>query len=71
MYLVSKARRRKGDLAPADLVPLSHIRQSCQLIPCFGEGTVPEEWKSESVLEQCDRFWLNNWSTKYAYQTLY
>ena len=57
---------------PADFVPLSCIHQSCQLIPCFGEGDVPAEWRSEMVLDQCDRFWLNNWATlKYAYQSLY
>ena len=50
----------------------AHQPQSCQLIPCFGEGDVPAEWRSEMVLDQCDRFWLNNWATlKYAYQSLY
>jgi hypothetical protein len=56
MYLISKVPRRKRDLAPADFVPLSSIHQSCQLIPCFGEEGVLEEWRSEKVLEQCDRF---------------
>jgi hypothetical protein len=71
MYQISKAPRSRGDLPPADFVPLSCIRQSCQLIPCFGEGDVPAEWRSEMVLDQCDRFWLNNWATKYAYQSMY
>lgn len=71
MYQVKKASLRKGGSLPGEIVLLSCVRQSCQLIPCFGSEAVPEEWKSGSVLDQCSKFWLNNWSSKYAYQSLW
>ncbi|KAG2348108.1 hypothetical protein BDR05DRAFT_875839, partial [Suillus weaverae] len=71
MYQVKKMPLRNSNMAPADIVPISSIHQTCQLIPCFGAGGVPEEWRSENVLDSCDRFLLNNWATKYSYQTLY
>ncbi|KAG1873500.1 hypothetical protein C8R48DRAFT_594056, partial [Suillus tomentosus] len=71
MYQVKKMPLRNTNMAPADIIPISSIRQTCQLIPCFGAGVVPEEWRTDNVLDSCDRFFLNNWATKYAYQTLY
>jgi hypothetical protein len=73
MYSVNKPRPLDvaGHL-PGDIVPLSTIRQSCQLIPHLGAGVGwPEEWKSNTVLDVCDTFLLNNWSSKYAYQTIW
>lgn len=71
MYEVKKMPLRSGNVVPADIIPISTIRQTCQLIPCFGTADVSKEWRSENILDLCDRFLLNNWSTKYAYQTLY
>jgi hypothetical protein len=71
MYQVKKMPLRNTNMAPADIIPISSIRQTCQLIPCFGAGVVPEGWRTDNVLDSCDRFFLNNWATKYAYQTLY
>lgn len=57
---------------PGDIVPLSTIRQSCQLIPHLGASVEwPEEWKSNTILDACDTFLLNNWSSKYTYQTIW
>jgi hypothetical protein len=71
MYSVVSSNRRRQGLPYADIVPLSSIRQSCQLIPAFGRGEVPKDWTSKNVLEVCNKFYLNNWSTKYAYKSLY
>ncbi|KAG1894244.1 uncharacterized protein F5891DRAFT_1130999 [Suillus fuscotomentosus] len=71
MYEVKKMPLRSGNVVPADIIPISTICQTCQLIPCFGTADVSREWRSENVLDLCDRFLLNNWSTKYAYKTLY
>ena len=71
MYSVVSSKRRKEGLPYADFVPLSSIRQSCQLIPAFGTGDVPQEWTGKNVLDVCNKFYLNNWSSKYAYKSLY
>ena len=67
------------DGTPAgEIIPLSMIRQLCQLIPHFPRptrgstiSTIPSDWTSDSVLDKAQRFLLNNCATKYAYQTLW
>lgn len=55
-----------------DIVSIRTIRQSCQLIPASSSHSEwPSEWTSTNVLDTCSSFLLNNWSSKYAYQTLY
>ncbi|KAJ8582581.1 hypothetical protein M405DRAFT_867713 [Rhizopogon salebrosus TDB-379] len=51
MYSVVSSKRRREGLPYADFVPLSSIRQSCQLIPAFGTGDVPQEWTGKNVLD--------------------
>ncbi|KAG1717809.1 hypothetical protein EDB19DRAFT_1652204, partial [Suillus lakei] len=71
MYQVKKAAVRRGGSPPGEIVFLSSICQSCQLIPCFGSAKVPIAWTSETVLDCCSKFWLNNWSSKYVYQSIW
>ena len=78
MYEVRKMPVRVDGCVPGEIMPLSMIRQSCQLIPYFPRpksadeaGFVPEDWTSDTVMDKATRFLLNNWATKYAYQTLW
>lgn len=83
MYMASKPNVIDGPMGttiiPGAIVPLHAIRQSCQLIPLVsGHGGLddservwPREWKSNQVLNQCNTFLLNNWASKYSYQTLW
>ena len=83
MYEVRKMPLRADGTPPGEIVPLSMIRQSCQLIPKFPRPTnsdmdssynllpVPLDWNSHNVLDKANRFLLNNWATKYSYQTLW
>lgn len=78
MYTVSKPPLRANGLPPNDIIPISIIRQSCQLVPCFprsNDGTepdgIPEDWNTNTVLDISQRFLLNNSASKYAYQTLW
>lgn len=71
MYLVTVAQKRANNLPAADIISLSSIRQSCQLVPCFGSEDVSSDWTNGNVLDMCSRFLLNNWASKYAYQTLW
>ncbi|KZV72046.1 hypothetical protein PENSPDRAFT_663998 [Peniophora sp. CONT] len=50
----------------AIVVPLDHIFRSCHLVPDFGHR-VERRWKSETVLEQCDIFYLNSFIDPHMY----
>lgn len=75
MYKVSPAydgrKRRQGAI-----VHLSSIRQSCMLSPVFGAHKA-SVWGAQdklsplNVLDNASSFYLNNWHSKYAYQTIY
>ncbi|EPS94098.1 hypothetical protein FOMPIDRAFT_1134931 [Fomitopsis schrenkii] len=78
MYEVRKLPLRADGTPAGEIIPLSMIRQSCQLIPRFPKPkadrttpTVPSDWTSDSVLDKAQKFLLNNWASKYAYQTLW
>lgn len=59
-------------ISPGEVVPLKTIRQSCQLIPLADPGECwPAEWTSTTVLDRCSTFLLNNWASKFAYQTIW
>ncbi|KAH7906085.1 hypothetical protein BJ138DRAFT_1016769, partial [Hygrophoropsis aurantiaca] len=71
MYSISKATLRADDTPPGEIIPLSAIRQSCQLIPAYGGANVQANWTSSNVLDKAQKFWINNWASKYSYQTLW
>ncbi|KAH9833134.1 uncharacterized protein C8Q71DRAFT_713152 [Rhodofomes roseus] len=74
MYTVSKPPLTSKGLPQGKIIPLTQIRQSCQLAPCFPDGpsgTVPDDWSSNTVLETANQFHVNNWTGLYAYQTLW
>lgn len=71
MYTVNRPERVEGAI-----VPLVTIRQSCQLIPLIDrpkheDNSWPETWNSGNVLDESTFFLLNNWTSKYSYQTIY
>ena len=70
MYIVKKSLYTSDGCLPGQVIPLSSISQTCQLIPQFGRE-VPMEWTSDNVLDKCDTFFLNSFTSKYAYQTLW
>ena len=78
MYSVTKAIVQPTDIVPGDIVSLSTIHQSCHIIPHLNpklykdaDLTWPSSWKSTNVLDLCNSFLLNNWSSKFAYQMLW
>ena len=54
----------------ASVIPISLIWQSVHLIPSFGP-VAPSEWKSSTVLEQVTQFFVNPFSDRFQYATLY
>ena len=74
MYMVKKQPLAVNGVPQGKIVPLSQIRQSCQLIPAFpsgARGTVPMDWTPENVLDKAAKLLLNNMAGTYAYQTLW
>lgn len=83
MYTVSKLApihisANFPSVVQGDIVSIKTIRQSCQLIPIISDhdhdssNTLHKSnWTSKNILDNCSSFLLNNWSSKYAYQTLY
>ncbi|KAI0734084.1 hypothetical protein C8Q72DRAFT_771651 [Fomitopsis betulina] len=70
MYTVTKPPLRSNGSPPGDIIPISMIRQSCQLCPIF-PAHIPTDWTLHNVLDRTHHFLLNNSASKYAYQTLW
>ncbi|KAH7904364.1 hypothetical protein BJ138DRAFT_1019234, partial [Hygrophoropsis aurantiaca] len=68
MYKISRSFRNGERLA--GIVPVSNIRRSVHLIPKFGP-VAPREWTSSTVLDMCNIFYVNNFTDRHAYLTIY
>ena len=68
MYKIDPSIGANG-VAQGAIVPLSHIRQSCMLVP--SRGIWEEAWTSQNILDNCSSFFVNNLQTKYTYQNIY
>lgn len=55
------------------ILPIGNIRQSCMLFPVFPKdsASVPASWTTDTVLDKCSFFFINNWASKYSYQTIW
>ncbi|KAK7031890.1 hypothetical protein R3P38DRAFT_3313820 [Favolaschia claudopus] len=65
MYKISRPADRI-----ASIIPVSDIRRTVQLFPQFGP-VAPREWTSQNVLELCNKFYVNPWSDRHCYVTVY
>lgn len=69
MYNVHPHKHVNG--SPADvIIPLVSICQSCMLFPLYGRQ-VDCSWTSDSVLDNCPSFLVDNWSSLYTYQSVW
>ncbi|KAH9913037.1 uncharacterized protein B0H18DRAFT_888938 [Fomitopsis serialis] len=74
MYAVNRPPLRSDGLPQGKIIPVSQIRQSCQLVPAYpdrSQGVVPPDWTSENVLDKADKLFINNWASMYSYQTMW
>ncbi|KAG2739279.1 hypothetical protein P692DRAFT_20756281, partial [Suillus brevipes Sb2] len=68
MFKVTRALR-EGE-RQASIVPVRNIRHSIHLMPKFG-SVAPRDWTSSNVLDRCSTFWVNNFSDRDAYVTIF
>ena len=68
MYKVT--REYRGDQWYTSIIPVSKIQRSVHLIPKFGP-VANYEWSSSNVLEQCSTFYLNPFTDRHTYITVY
>lgn len=69
MYGLSRAYMGNGKRL-FSVVPVADIRRSVHLYPDFGE-VAPREWTTNSMLDDCDLFFLNPFPDRHSYITLY
>ncbi len=69
MYQIKKIKTSQGR-TPGAIIPLSNIRQVCMLFPIF-DSNRSKKWRTENVLDNASSFLVSNWSSKYAYQTIW
>ncbi|KAF8953517.1 hypothetical protein BDZ97DRAFT_1679377 [Flammula alnicola] len=68
MYRVSPLM--SGGAQKVSIIPISLIRESIQLFPKFGPAA-PTLWKSSNVLDQTSVFYVNPFSDRFQYSTIY
>ena len=37
----------------------------------LGRNNIPDEWTTDPVLDVCPNFFVNNWASLYAYQSIW
>lgn len=72
MYRIKKISLNAMDKEKVQgtILPLSRIRQSCMLFPTF-PSSVPAHWTTDNILDTASSFYINNWLSKYSYQTIW
>ncbi|KAF9522133.1 hypothetical protein CPB83DRAFT_872088 [Crepidotus variabilis] len=68
LYKISK--RTTDGQQRASVIPINLIKQSAHLIPAFGP-IAPAEWKSSTVLEVASSLYVNCFSDRFPYSTIY
>lgn len=54
----------------ASIIPIEHIQQSIHLFPKFGP-VAPVQWTSATVLDKAEVFYVNPFTNRFAYSTIY
>ncbi|KAJ7841714.1 hypothetical protein B0H14DRAFT_3086726 [Mycena olivaceomarginata] len=52
------------------IIPLENIRRSVHLLPKFG-AVAPAHWTSSNVLEECSAFYVNCFTDRHSYATIF
>ncbi|KAF8810333.1 hypothetical protein BYT27DRAFT_7281682 [Phlegmacium glaucopus] len=58
-FPLTRASQNNGLVA--EIIPLDRIVSSCHLMPRYGTKYHPAKWDSDTVLEECNSFFLNKY----------
>ncbi|KAI0055041.1 hypothetical protein BV25DRAFT_1816184 [Artomyces pyxidatus] len=70
MYKVTRQTTAGGTKRAASIIPVSELRSSVHLLPKFGP-VAPRDWTSSNVLELCQTFFVNSFTDRHTYLTIY
>ncbi|KAI0054953.1 hypothetical protein BV25DRAFT_1816322 [Artomyces pyxidatus] len=70
MYKVLRSMNRQRTERVASIVPVTQLHRSVHLVPKFGPEA-PREWSSSNVLELCQHFFVNSFTDRHTYITVY
>ncbi|KAF9474258.1 hypothetical protein BDN70DRAFT_815973 [Pholiota conissans] len=71
MYKVSRALLTDGNRV-ASIVPVSLLQRSVHLFPKWGRDRERYlKWSADTVLEECDTFYLNSFKDRHTYYNVY
>ena len=70
-YKVKKSKKIKTNELDTDIISLNLVKQSIQLIPVFPRNSSDIIWTSDTVLDICNTFYINNWTSIRTYQCIY
>ena len=68
MYRVTRSIR--NGRRNASIIPVASVRRSIHLFPRFGP-VAPRHWSSFNVLEECSTFYVNPWTDRHTYITVF
>ena len=70
LYKITPSADADSGYRDASIVPVWSFRRSVHLYPKFGP-VVPSEWTSSTVLDQCSCFFVNAFSDRNSYYTVF
>ena len=59
-YKIKKSKKNGTNELNTGIVTLDQVQQSIHLIPVFPKNSTNTLWTSETVLDLCDTFFINN-----------
>ena len=67
MHKVKRSYENNTAFRLAEVIPVDRLKCSIQLFPQFGSEPVPSEWTSGNVLDKCDTFYPNPFTSDCTY----
>ncbi|KAH8108645.1 hypothetical protein DFH11DRAFT_1516581, partial [Phellopilus nigrolimitatus] len=71
LYEVRKQKEIGTGELTGQIISLTEIRHSVQLVPNFGHSRANQSWKPSNVLDDCESFYINNMGSLHTYQSVY
>ncbi|KAI0054653.1 hypothetical protein BV25DRAFT_1873302 [Artomyces pyxidatus] len=70
MYRITRSYEQQGERRMVSIIPVDKLVCSVHLIPRFGPEA-PRDWTSGNVLEICEAFYVNSFTDRHTYLTVY